>query len=107
MRICVLGSNGFLGRHLVRGFPGSTGLGRNDLDLLDSCAVKKYFSENTYDLILHCAVVGGSRLKEDDWSVLDKNLRMFFNVMNATRCNVIYFSSGAALRNFPDPPFDP
>jgi nucleoside-diphosphate-sugar epimerase len=32
---------------------------------------------------------------------------MFFNVMNATRCRVYYFSSGAALRNFPNPPADP
>jgi nucleoside-diphosphate-sugar epimerase len=69
--------------------------------------VNQYFSIHDYDVIIHCAVMGGSRLREDDHSVLDKNLRMFFNVMNATRCKVYYFSSGAAIRNFPNPPSDP
>jgi nucleoside-diphosphate-sugar epimerase len=107
MRVCILGAGGFVGRHLVRVFPESVGLTRNELDLLDAGAVTKYFSNHDYDAIIHCAVVGGSRLREDDYSILDKNLRMFFNVMNATRCKVYYFSSGAALRNFPYPPSDP
>ena len=107
MRICILGAGGFIGRNLARAFPESTALTHNDLDLLDVLAVTKYFSKNSFDTVIHCAVIGGSRLHEDDYSVLDKNLRMFFNVMNATRCKVYYFSSGAALRNFPNPPSDP
>ena len=107
MRICILGAGGFVGRNLARSFPESVALTRKELDLLDSAAVTKYFSTRDYDVIIHCAVVGGSRLREDDYSVLDKNLRMFFNVMNATRCKVYYLSSGAALRNFPNPPGDP
>ena len=107
MRICILGAGGFVGRNLARSFPCSVALTRKELDLLDSGAVNQYFSIHDYDVIIHCAVMGGSRLREDDHSVLDKNLRMFFNVMNATRCKVYYFSSGAALRNFPNPPNDP
>lgn len=107
MRICILGAGGFIGRNLARAFPDSKALTRSDLDLLNSDAVRCYFAKNDFDVIIHCAVVGGSRLREDDHSVLDKNLRMFFNVMNATRCKVYYFSSGAALRKFPDPPDDP
>lgn len=107
MRICVLGAGGFIGRHLARAFIGSTALTHKDLDLLNARAVTKYFSENVFDIIIHCAVIGGSRIREDDFSVLDKNLRMFFNVMNATRCKVYYFSSGAAVRNLPEPPSDP
>jgi nucleoside-diphosphate-sugar epimerase len=107
MSICILGSGGFIGRNLARSFPGSVGLTRTDLNLLDSEAVTKYFSKHNYDVVIHCAVMGGSRLQEDDHSILDQNIRMFFNVMNATRCKVYYFSSGAALRNFPNPPNDP
>jgi nucleoside-diphosphate-sugar epimerase len=107
MSICILGAGGFIGRNLARAFPESVALTRTNLDLLDSRAVTKYFSTHDYDVIIHCAVVGGSRLHEDDYSVLDNNLRMFFNLMNATRCKVYYFSSGAALRNFPNPPSDP
>ena len=107
MSICILGSGGFIGRNLARLFPGSVALTRTDLNLLDSEAVTRYFSKNNYEVVIHCAVMGGSRLREDDHSVLDQNLRMFFNVMDATRCKVYYFSSGAALRNFPNPPNDP
>jgi nucleoside-diphosphate-sugar epimerase len=107
MSICILGAGGFLGRNLARKFPGSVALTRKELDLLDSGAVAKYFSSHDYDVVIHCAVVGGSRLRDDDQIVLDQNLRMFFNVMNATQCKVYYFSSGAALRNFPSPPNDP
>jgi nucleoside-diphosphate-sugar epimerase len=107
MRICILGAGGFIGQNVARSFPCSVALTRKELDLLDSGAVNQYFSIHDYDVIIHCAVMGGSRLRDDDCSVLDKNLRMFFNVMNATRCKVYYFSSGAALRNFPNPPSDP
>jgi len=106
-RICILGAGGFVGRNLARSFPYGVALTHKDLNLLDAEAVTEYFSSHDYDVIIHCAVVGGSRLHDDDYSVLDKNLRMFFNVMNATRCKVYYFSSGAALRNFPNPPSDP
>jgi len=106
-RICILGAGGFVGRNLARSFPDGVALTHKDLNLLDAEAVAEYFSIHDYDVIIHCAVVGGSRLHDDDYSVLDKNLRMFFNVMNATRCKVYYFSSGAALRNFPNPPSDP
>ena len=106
-RICILGAGGFVGRNLARSFPDGVALTHKDLNLLDAEAVTEYFSIHDYDVIIHCAVVGGSRLHDDDYSVLDKNLRMFFNVMNATRCKVYYFSSGAALRNFPNPPSDP
>jgi len=107
MSICILGASGFIGRNLARSFPGSVALTRKELNLLDAQAVTRYFSKNNHDVVIHCAVMGGSRLLEDDHSILDQNLRMFFNVMNATRCNVYYFSSGAALRNFPNPPNDP
>jgi nucleoside-diphosphate-sugar epimerase len=107
MRICILGAGGFIGRNLSRAFPVSVALTRKELNLLDAELVMSYFSKHNYDVVILCAVMGGSRLREDDHTILDKNLRMFFNVMNATLCKVYYFSSGAALRNFPNPPSDP
>jgi nucleoside-diphosphate-sugar epimerase len=103
MRVCVLGAGGFVGGHIARSFHGCTALGHKDLDLLDASAVQTYFTEHVFDVIFHCAVVGGSRLQSDDWSIAQKNLKMFFNVFNATECTMYYFSSGAALKKQEEP----
>jgi nucleoside-diphosphate-sugar epimerase len=75
------------------------------LDLTDQHAVEKYFNEHKYDVVIHCAVVGGSRLKPDDGDVAYKNILMFENVVRVFKGKLIYFSSGAALRG--NPPTDP
>ena len=59
----------------------------------------------TYDVVVHCAVIGGSRLKKDEGDVMWKNILMFENVVRVFKGKLIYFSSGAALRG--NPPTDP
>lgn len=101
MNICILGAKGFIGSRLAGAFPNAITLGHEQLDLLDAQKVGEYFLNNEFDVIFHCASVGGSRLESDEYNVLYKNLRMFFNVMDATKCKVYYFSSGASTRNDP------
>ena len=103
-RVCVLGAAGFVGKNLLRD-TNWTGVTRQELDLTDPEAVKEYFKNHEYDVVIHCAVIGGSRLKPDDGEVFYKNLLMFENVVVAFRGKIIYFSSGAALRG--NPPSDP
>ena len=103
-RVCVLGSNGFVARNLLKD-TNWIGVTRKELDLTDQAAVEKYFNEHTYDVVIHCAVIGGSRLKQDDGDVIYKNILMFENVTRVFKGKLIYFSSGAALRG--DPPTDP
>jgi len=103
-RVCVLGAAGFVGKNLLRD-TNWTGVTRQELDLTDPEAVKEYFKKHEYDVVIHCAVVGGSRLRPDDGEVFYKNLLMFENVVVAFRGKIIYFSSGAALRG--NPPSDP
>ena len=62
-RVCVLGANGFIGKNLIRCNETWTGVTRMDLDLTDQNAVTNYFKGHTYDVVIHCAVIGGSRLK--------------------------------------------
>lgn len=104
MRVCVLGAGGFIGKNLLRD-TNWVGVTRQDLDLTDQRAVEEYFGTHEYDVVIHCAVVGGSRLHPDDGQVIYKNLLMFENVVRVFRGKVLYFSSGAALRG--DPPTDP
>jgi nucleoside-diphosphate-sugar epimerase len=103
-RVCVLGAAGFVGKNLLRD-TNWTGVTRQELDLTDPEAVKEYFKNHEYDVVIHCAVIGGSRLRPDDGEVFYKNLLMFENVVVAFRGKIIYFSSGAALRG--NPPSDP
>lgn len=103
-RVCVLGSNGFVGSNLLKDTDW-VGVTRQELDLTDQHAVEKYFDEHDYDVVIHCAVVGGSRLKPDDGDVAYKNILMFENVARVFKGKLIYFSSGAALRG--NPPTDP
>jgi nucleoside-diphosphate-sugar epimerase len=103
-RVCVLGAAGFVGKNLLRD-TNWTGVTRQELDLTDPEAVKEYFKKHEYDVVIHCAVVGGSRLRPDDGEVFYKNLLMFENVVVAFKGKLIYFSSGAALRG--NPPSDP
>lgn len=103
-RVCVLGSNGFVGSNLLKDTDW-VGVTRQELDLTDQHAVERYFNEHEYDVVIHCAVVGGSRLKPDDGDVAYKNILMFENVTRVFKGKLIYFSSGAALRG--NPPTDP
>ncbi len=104
MRVCVLGAAGFIGKNVLRDTDW-TGVTRQELDLTDPEAVKEYFKKHEYDVVIHCAVIGGSRLRPDDGEVFYKNLLMFENVVVAFKGRLIYFSSGAALCG--NPPSDP
>jgi len=103
-KVCVLGAGGFVGKNLLRD-TNWTGVTREELDLLDQKAVEKYFDEHKYDVVIHCAVMGGSRLAIDDGWVTHKNILMFENVVRVFKGKLLYFSSGAALRG--TPPADP
>lgn len=104
LKVCVLGAGGFVGKNLLRGTEW-TGVTHHDLDLTNQEAVEEYFKSHNFDVVIHCAVVGGSRLRPDDGEVTHKNILMFENVVRVFKGKLIYFSSGAALRG--DPPTEP
>ena len=105
MSICVLGANGFVGRNLVRDLH-ANGYGREDLDLINTAAVDDFFNSNSFDIVVHCAAVGGSRLKKDDADVFFKNVKMFENVARhaAKFKRLVWFTSGAAI-HAPESPY--
>ena len=105
MSIFILGAGGFIGRNLVRDLDGR-GYGREDLDLMNTSAVDSFFNANSFDIVVHCAAVGGSRLKVDEPDVFFKNVKMFENVArHATKFKrLVWFSSGAAL-HAPESPY--
>ena len=104
MKVCVLGANGFVGKNVLRDTDW-IGVTRQELDLTNQKAVEDYFNTHEYDVVIHCAVIGGSRLKPDEYDVTHKNILMFENVVRVFKGKVLYFSSGAARRG--NPPTDP
>ena len=98
MRICILGANGFIAQHIAREFPKSTLFTRKDMNLLDADSV----AGCDFDVIIHCAARGGSRLEQDDTSVYSDNMNMFMNVYKMCRYKrLIWFSSGASNNQTP------
>lgn len=105
MRVCVLGSGGFVGKNLLEKNKEWIGVPFDVLDLTQQKDVEVFFRNNTYDVVIHCAVIGGNRLVHDEAHVFYKNILMFENVVRVFKGTLIYFSSGAALRG--NPPCDP
>lgn len=101
MRILITGANGYIGKSLFNALRDEhyvTAITRKEVELTDSVAVTEFFkTSHFFDVVIHCAVLGGSRLQKDDWSVMDKNLIMYYNLFaNRSRFGrFIHFGSGA------------
>lgn len=100
MKVCILGSSGFIGKNLWQG-TNWIGLTRKDLNLLDQKAVEEHFLNTHYDVVVHCAASIDQVSRDSTY----KNIIMLENVVRVFKGKLIYFSSGAALRG--KPPTDP
>jgi nucleoside-diphosphate-sugar epimerase len=105
--ILITGANGFAGRKLKEYLKDRYDLltpSHKELDLLDENAVDNYFNAHNIDVVIHTALVGGSREEEAEESALSKNLRIFFNIIkNKKRFKkLIHCGSGAEYdKRFP------
>jgi GDP-L-fucose synthase len=102
MNILITGGNGYIAKGLYNGLKDKhniTLITRQDFDLTDSFETLKYFSNKTFDIIIHTAVVGGSRLKPEDSSIMDQNLQMYYNLLSCKNHynKFIHFGSGAEI----------
>ena len=107
MKILVTGKNGFVGKNLSNqlGYE-ITSIGREDFNLTDREATNNWFKDKYFDVVIHTAIVGGSRLKKDNSEVFYQNLSMFYNLLaNQDKFNqLISFGSGAEL-GYPTDPY--
>ena len=108
MKILITGVNGYIGKSLYNSLKDKhnvVGVNRNDFDLTKSREVNNFFDQGCYDTIIHCAIKGGSRLKQDHWDIMDDNLKMYYNLLANKSCfsKFIHFGSGAELYNKEEP----
>lgn len=102
MNILITGANGYIAKSVYNKLHTKyniTTITRQDFDLTDSIATNEWFNGKHFDVVIHTAVDGGSRLKQDELTVLDNNLRMFYNLVDNEHCfdRLINFGSGAEL----------
>lgn len=102
MNILITGGNGYVARSLYEGLKDSHSIrkvGKKDIDLTHAGSLKRFFKDKYFDAVIHCAVVGGSRLKTDSWNDCDDNLTMYYNLLQYRDYygKMIHFGSGAEL----------
>jgi len=108
MKILITGKNGYIAKGLANKLKEKhsiIGIGKDDFDLTNRESTNKWFKDKHFDVIIHTAIVGGSRLKQDDEKVFFQNLSMFYNLLsNQDKFNqLISFGSGAELGYPMDP----
>ena len=100
IKILLTGGSGFIGRNIYNSLKSNYQITRpssKKLDLTDREQVLKFFEPRFFDVVIHCAIKGGRRNEPDSEQVLQKNLTMYFNLMNCKSSfkRFINFASGA------------
>ena len=100
MNILVTGANGFIGSNIIESlsnkfnfFKGT----RNNIDLYSADSIEKYLDENQIDTVIHCAIEGGSRLKQDTSDIFYRNILIYENLIKFNHRYKVFinFGSGA------------
>ena len=107
-KILITGGNGYIAKLLHKNLVPKhniTSITRQDFDLTNKKATDKWFEGKFFDVVIHTAIKGGSRLKQDDGDIFYQNLQMFYNLYYNKHCfgKLIHFGSGAELGNPIDP----
>jgi nucleoside-diphosphate-sugar epimerase len=108
IKILITGGNGYIAKSLYNSLKDDydvTCITRQQLDLTDGEATIQWFKDKYFDVVIHCAINGGSRLKGDTFADMDKNLCMYYNLL---QCQLYYnkfiqFGSGAELLQIDTP----
>jgi dTDP-4-dehydrorhamnose reductase len=85
MKVLVTGANGFVGKSLSSFLERDdqfqvVALGRKDLDLLNFDNVSQVLVRENPDVVVHCAVKGGTRFDVDTQETMEQNVQMYRNL---------------------------
>ena len=102
MNILVTGANGFIGSNIIELLSNNTNFNffkgtRNNIDLYSIDSIERYLDKNQIDTVIHCAIEGGSRLKQDTSDMLYRNILIYENLIKFNHRYKVFinFGSGA------------
>lgn len=100
MKILITGKNGYIAKSLhshLADVHDITCVGRSDFDLTNSNDVASFMRGKQFDVVIHTAIKGGTRLKADDANTLYENMLCFYNLYDCRDAykRFITFGSGA------------
>jgi UDP-glucose 4-epimerase len=103
MKILITGGNGYIAKSIRNSLWEKYHIispNKQELDLTDTKSVDKFFEGKHFDVVIHTATIGGSRLQEDNETVSFYNLIMFYNLIRKKEQfnKLISFGSGAEFR---------
>jgi GDP-L-fucose synthase len=84
-RILLTGASGFIGKNILEQLKLKYSIlspGHNELNLLDRVEVLQYLKDEKPDIVIHAATEGSKRTQRNGVGVLQKNLQMFFNLVD-------------------------
>ena len=100
-RILITGSTGFIGKNIKEKLENKYDIvapDRKELDLTNTEAVREYLKEQRFDVVIHSANTNNTKYKNvAPFDVLERNLRMFYNLENCSEWygKMFYYGSGA------------
>lgn len=106
MNIWLTSCNGFLGMELIKRLnhlrvdaTNVFATKREEVNLLDSNQVDAFIDNKKIDLIIHNAIRGGRRIRQDDTSVAYENILMYENLAKNSKklFRIINFDSAACF----------
>lgn len=109
MKVLITGDSGYISKSIYNSLKDKyeiSTIGRKNFDLSNYKLLDSYLKHKYFDVVIHCAVSGGLRVKSDTWDVMDNNLQMYYNLLNCKdRFNkLIHFGSGAEV-TMPETPY--
>ncbi len=86
LKIFVTGGEGFIGKNVVDGLSDKYKIfapSHRELDILDEPSVSKYLKKHgPFDVVVHCANVGGTRTDKETPLSTATNIQMFLNIIS-------------------------
>lgn len=102
--ILITGGRGYIATAIQRTLLNKyyvTTVTREEFDLSNLQDTARWFDNKYFDVVIHTAITGGSRLNPDSADVLDSNLKMYYNLLNQRKSfnRFINIGSGAEIHH--------